>query len=133
MRPHYGTMGHRPFTSNSGSSVHIVVSTQKCDRRDGAIWSKVGADGDGTPISDCARKEENPMFPLKTLVLAAVFAIVLGPHVNACPAHNHMQTVEAPAADETVTTNSQRASKITKDAQPAEVAAADEPSDPAAN
>lgn len=73
------------------------------------------------------------MFPLKTLVLAAVFAIVLGPHVNACPAHNHMQTVKAPAADEAATTTSQRASMITKDAKPAEVASADEPSDPAKN
>lgn len=73
------------------------------------------------------------MFPFKTLVLAAIFAIVLGPHVNACPAHNHMQTVEAPAADTVVAATSQPASKITKDVQPARIVAAGEPSDPSTN
>lgn len=73
------------------------------------------------------------MFPLKTLVLAAIFAIVLGPHVNACPAHNHMQTVEAPVADEAVATTSQPASKTAEDVQPADVAAADEPANPTIN
>jgi hypothetical protein len=69
------------------------------------------------------------MLPLKTLILAAGFAIALGPNVNACPAHNHMQTTQAPASDEATTTSSQHSSLITKDVKPAEVASADKPSD----
>jgi hypothetical protein len=40
------------------------------------------------------------MFPLKTLVVAVVLAIAFGPRVNACPMHNHEQTVQAPAVEQ---------------------------------
>lgn len=73
------------------------------------------------------------MFPFKTLVLAGLFAVALGPHVNACPAHNHMQSVKAPAAEETVATTSQPVSKPAKEGQSADVAAADKASNPAVN
>jgi hypothetical protein len=74
------------------------------------------------------------MLPLKTLALAAGLALVLGSPVGACPAHNHMETVQAPASDEATTTaSSQQASVIKSDAKPAEVASADKPSDPAQN
>ncbi|MFO7297434.1 MAG: hypothetical protein DIU57_003295 [Pseudomonadota bacterium] len=73
------------------------------------------------------------MLPLKTLALAAGLALVLGSPVSACPAHNHMETVQAPASDEATTASSQQASVIKSDAKPAEVASADKPSDPAQN
>lgn len=77
------------------------------------------------------------MFPLKTLILAAVFAVVLGPHVNACPAHNHMQTAS------TATGNAESGAQVSKPAesveaqaekaQPAELAAANQAASPPAN
>ncbi len=77
------------------------------------------------------------MFPLKTLILAAILAVAFGSNVIACPAHNHMQTATAPAADEAVTTataaSTKAAPETTADAQPAEVAAAEKPVTPAAN
>lgn len=71
------------------------------------------------------------MFPLKTLVLAAILAIAFGPSLMACPAHNHMQTATAPAADATVTTASPASSQSAQAAT--EVATANPVKAPAAN
>ncbi|MCL4765739.1 MAG: hypothetical protein KJZ80_05870 [Hyphomicrobiaceae bacterium] len=78
------------------------------------------------------------MFPLKTLVVAAIIAIAFGPRVNACPAHNHMQTVVAPAAAEEQAVAVAPAAEVsdpvaTPAAEPAEVAVAGQPESPAAN
>lgn len=66
------------------------------------------------------------MFPLKTLVVAVVIAIVFGPRVSACPAHNHEQTVMAPAATEqqvtTVATSAAPQATKPSTAKPADVA-----------
>lgn len=74
------------------------------------------------------------MFPLKTMVLAVIIAIVFGPHVNACPAHNHLQTAATPTAAPAQVSVAADATKLeASEAQPAEVAVADQPSPPAAN
>jgi hypothetical protein len=76
------------------------------------------------------------MFPLKTLVVAVILAMLFGPRVNACPAHNHEQVVEAPAAAEATQTavavpTAEPAPVLP--AQPAEVAAAEQSAKPTAN
>lgn len=78
------------------------------------------------------------MFPLKTMVLAVIIAIVFGPHVNACPAHNHLQTATPKTATPAqVSVAAPAVTDVTKleasKAQRAEVAVADQPSPPAAN
>lgn len=78
------------------------------------------------------------MFPLKTMVLAVIIAIVFGPHVNACPAHDHLQTAAPKAATPTqVSVATPAVGNVSKPeaakAQPAEVAVTDQPSSPAAN
>ena len=77
------------------------------------------------------------MLPLKTLIVAAIIAIAFSPRLNACPAHNHLETAQSPTvAPVQVTVGTQAADATGPDAaeaQTAEVAVADQPASPAAN
>lgn len=71
------------------------------------------------------------MFPLKTLVLAAIIAIAFGPRVEACAMPEHTHTVAAlPAAEQPPATPSATkdvGEEASASAQPSDIASASQP------